>query len=92
MFKDNIEVIGDETSIVVPGYFYKAILSKDKKHAIAFLLKHDNIDEASLWDCVISIDQLEGLTGINYFRMLDNKLEHQIESKTDLDYWKSLLE
>lgn len=88
VFKDNIEVIGDKTSIVVPGYFYKAILSKDKKHAIAFLLKHDNIDEASLWDCAITIDQLEGITGLNFFRMLDNKTERTIESELDIEYWK----
>lgn len=89
VFKDNIEVIGDETSITVPGYFYKAILSKDKKHAIAFLLKHDNIDVNSLWDAAISINELEGITNINFFRMLDNKTEQKIESVVDVVYWKS---
>lgn len=90
IFKNNLEVIGDETTITVPGYFFKAFLSHDKTQAIAFILKHDNIDVESLWDCAVAIDELEGVTGFNFFAMLPNKTEKDIESEISLEYWKHL--
>lgn len=58
VFKDNIEVIGDDNAITVPGYFFKAFLSPDKKEAIGFVLKHDKQDLPNLWDAAMSIDEL----------------------------------
>ena len=90
IFNDNLEVIGDETAVTVPGYFFKAFLSHDKTQAIAFILKHDNIDVTSLWDCAVTIDKLEGITGFNFFAMLPNKTEVAIENHFDMEYWKAL--
>ena len=89
IFKDNLDVIGDEVAIVVPGYFYKAFLSPDKKEAIAFVLRHDNIDDNSLWEAVITINELEVLTGMNFFGRLDNKDEKSLESQYNLSYWQN---
>ena len=90
IFEENLEVVGKNNFVTVPGYFYKAILSPDKKHAIAFILRHDNIDLNSLWSAAVSIDELEGRTGIDFFAKLDNKVEKVIESELDLDYWKDI--
>ena len=89
IFKDNLDVIGDNAAIVVPGYFYKAFLSPDKKQAIAFVLKHDAVDLPSLWDAVVTIDELEVLTGMNFFGRLDNKEEKVRGSQFDLTYWQN---
>lgn len=90
IFKDNLEVIGDTVAITVPGYFYKAMLSADHRNAIGFILRHDNIDDDSLWDAAVSIDELEAITGYNFFALLPNKQERAIEAILDLSFWKSL--
>lgn len=88
VFKENLGVIGKSTKITIPGYFYKVILSKDKQHAIAFLLKHDNLPNASLWESAVSIDEIESLTGIDFFPALEDNNENKLESLVDLNYWK----
>ena len=89
IFKDNLEVIGEKSFVTVPGYFYKAILSPDKKKGIAFILRHDNVDLKSLWDAAVSINALEGMTGIDFFGKLNNKAEKNMEKELDLDFWKA---
>lgn len=91
LFENSLEVIGDDVAITVPGYFFKAILSPNKSKAIAFIIKHDNIDD-DLWDSAVSIDELEGRTGMNFFGKLNNRLETEIESNVDIRYWKELVE
>tara|TARA_B100000809_G_C15037258_1_gene494219 strand:+ start:205 stop:963 length:759 start_codon:yes stop_codon:yes gene_type:complete len=92
IFNDNLEVIGDETAITVPGYFFKAFLSHDKTQAIAFILKHDNVDVNTIWDSAVTINELEGITGFNFFAILPNKTEKEIEYKISLEYWKRLVD
>lgn len=91
IFKDNIDVIGDTTAVTVPGYFFKTFLNTDQSQAIAFVLKHDNIDDESLWLAAVSVDQLEGMTGFNFWAFLDNKVESKIEKEVDLEYWKLIV-
>ncbi|GEM_PF-1321378 len=89
IFIDNLEVVGEENFVTVPGYFYKAMLSPDRTQSIAFVLRHDAVDVVSLWDAAITIDELEGKTGIDFFGSLDNKIEKVLEGSFDLDYWKN---
>lgn len=88
IFQDNLEVVGKKNFVTVPGYFYKAILSPDLAQAIGFILRHDDEDIDTMWEAAVTINELEGRTGIDFFALLDNKVERQIESTIDLDFWK----
>ena len=76
-------------SVVVPDAFYKALLiSQDGKyHAIGFVMK--NISQTQpLHDCYLSINELENVSGIDFFPSLDDAIEESVESDVDLDVWR----
>ena len=82
--------------LVCPKYFYMAILAFAKKYAktnggyyaIAFWMEHkDNVDDVSA-KYVITIDELEKRTGIDFFCNLPNDIETAVEKSYYLSDWK----
>ena len=77
-----IERIKDK--LIVPKYFYMAILYKnaDGYKAIAFWAENINVDHSGddLKNYVVSIDKLEDLTGIDFFCNLPDDEERQVEN------------
>ena len=69
--------------LIVPKFFFMAILCKNTQgyKAFAFWVEHRNEDRSSdnLIDYVISIDELERLTGIDFFCNLPDDEEEQAE-------------
>ena len=67
----------------IPKYFFVALLMKAKTtyQAIGFWLEHDNIDHSGdeLSKYAMSIDDLEALTGIDFFCNLPDATENEVE-------------
>jgi len=85
---DSLSAIGPH-KVAVPKYYYKVILDnqKNKEKAIAFIMKNEG-SSLSLKTFVVSIDEIELLTGIDFFPKLENTLEKSLESKKCLECWK----
>ena len=82
--------IGKEHKIRVPDAFFKVILTgveKGKPRAIGFIYKN-TAGNRSLDSYVNSIDQVERITGLDFFSALPDKIENEIEKDCDLDLWK----
>lgn len=79
------------SGLIVPRYFFMAILCKNAQgyKAIAFWVEHLNEDHSddSLGQYVISIDELEQKTGIDFFCNLPDETENEVESKFSLLSW-----
>ncbi|MBE0424710.1 MAG: DNA/RNA non-specific endonuclease, partial [Lutibacter sp.] len=75
----NLKTIGTE-KVAVPQYFYKIILDYNgaETKAIAFLVPHEK-SEKGLYQFVTSIDEIEMLTGIDFFPELPDDIENEIE-------------
>ncbi len=88
VLKPGLQTIGYE-DVAVPEYFYKVILDYKEPEikAIAFLIPHEDLDRP-LTDFVISIDDLEEITHIDFFPELPDDLENKLESSTDYSKWK----
>ncbi len=43
--------------------------------------------EKPLYDFVVSIDELESLTGIDFFNILPDDVENKLESSSDYKNW-----
>ena len=75
----------------IPKYFFVALLMKSRSDykAIGFWLEHDNIDHAdnSLTEYAKSIDELEALTGIDFFCNLPDDIENKVEAKYSTSQW-----
>ncbi|MBQ9204175.1 MAG: DNA/RNA non-specific endonuclease [Prevotella sp.] len=74
--------------LVVPKYFYMAVVCErgTQYKGLAFWAEHDK-GSAAIRDCIISIDELESRTGIDFFCNLPDNIENAIEAKTTLGEW-----
>lgn len=78
------------TGLIVPQYFYMAILCKNAGgyKAIAFWVDHFNHNSTSVSDYVLtSIDELERRTNIDFFCNLPDDIETKVESATYMNSW-----
>lgn len=77
-----------ERGVVVPDSFFKAVLvqKSGKYRSIAFIM--DN-DARRYWlnDCAISVNELEDITGIDFFPALDDAVEDSTEAQLRLSDW-----
>ena len=76
-------------SITVPCAYYKIIFKQTKEgvEAIAFMLPNAG-SSLPLKEFVISIDELEALTGIDFFAALPDKEEEKFESRVLTNNWQ----
>ena len=80
------KTIGD-SKVSVPRYYYKTVLRyyKGEVTAIGFLLENKKYDTgASYKDYAISIDSIEQITGIDFYQQLNDDIETQVESNSDV--------
>ncbi len=83
----DMERIGDEY-VSVPNTFYKIILDNDSGSikVIAFLVPHQNSNKP-LYEFVVSVDEVENLTGIDFFPELEDGLENKLEASSSYKAW-----
>lgn len=77
-----LPTIGRQNEVAIPPYFYKVLLycNAPEIRMVAFLLKNEGSDK-SLKQFVVPVDQVEQLTGIDFFPKLPDELERKLESK-----------
>ena len=77
--------------LIVPKYFFMALLYKAPAGYKAIAFWTENLDEDKskddLRNYVISIDKLEQLTGIDFFCILPDDIETKVEANSDSQYW-----
>jgi len=80
--------IGEE-GVDVPKYFYKIIAKRkgDTIQVIAFLMPNQEKDRP-LTDFVVTVEDIEEKTGIDFFAEMDNATEESLERQVDLSNWK----
>ncbi len=93
-----LEIVRKNTAyqLLVPKYFFMAVLCKDPRSttnggykAIGFFLEHrrDYADEKNVAPYIVSIDELERLTGIDFFCNLPDIYEEAAESAVVRTAW-----
>lgn len=85
IFNDIIGYIG-ENKVTVPGYYYKVIYAPNANKMIAFVMPNFKI-ENSLDSYAVSVDEVEALTGIDFFHSLSDEKENSLESNYDTSLW-----
>jgi len=92
IFEDDqpIEQVGTKNNIWVPTHYFKIVVAKDstpsKPLILAFLFKNQ-ADKGDIFEHLVSIDQIENLTGIDLFRGV---LDKKIEATNTIEYKKNL--
>lgn len=93
--------IGEKNKISVPEYFYKVILVpiyKDEEDlstpedaisvmAVGFVMPNEKCTK-NIWDYAKTIDEIETLTGLDFFSALDDSIENKIETEFNQSLWQ----
>lgn len=82
----NTRTLG-EGRIAIPDAFFKVVLCLEgTPKAIGFLYKNDSSSQ-SIKDCACSVDNVEELTGFDFFYSLPDNIEDVVESDSNLAKW-----
>ncbi|WP_299063498.1 DNA/RNA non-specific endonuclease [uncultured Polaribacter sp.] len=87
VLEDNLKTIGSEY-VSVPNRFYKVILDKTngKIKMLAFLIPHKE-SKLPLYKFVVTVDEVEAITGIDFFKELEDSIEEKLESSSSYKNW-----
>ncbi|WP_406684835.1 DNA/RNA non-specific endonuclease [Seonamhaeicola sp. MEBiC1930] len=87
VLKGNMKTIGEEY-VSVPNQFYKVLIDNNtgKTKMIAFLIPHKNSNKP-LYEFVVPVDDVEELTGIDFFPELEDTIENSLEAASLYREW-----
>ena len=87
VLNDIIGKIGSN-AVSVPKYFYKVILDYNQPEvkAIGFIIENKK-GESTLSSYAVSVDDVEKMTGIDFFHQLSDEVENKVESSFSVDKW-----
>ena len=84
-----VEITG---SLVIPRYWFMAILcfKNGQYHAMAYWTEQINskCSSTTLSSCMITIDELEARTGIDFFCNLPDDIESVVEGTLETNFWQ----
>lgn len=78
-----------KTNVTVPSHFYKILFDftkKGKEKMLAFVIPNQDT-HMPFTTFVTSVDEVEKVTGIDFFTNLDEEVERRCESRSDLTKW-----
>ena len=86
---DSHKTIGRQRSrrITVPEAFYKVVLRTGKNPAAIGFIYDNNGSSQPMHQAVRSVDEIEQITGLDFFSSLPDDVERRIESKSSLADW-----
>ena len=84
------EFIGD-SRVAVPQRFFKVILSPyvDQPRGIGFIMPNTKVP-GGMQAAAVSIDEVERITGLDFFASLPDEIENEVESQCKFHYWSTL--
>ena len=88
VFSDNPKSFGKKHRMAVPKGFYKVVLSlkEGKEKAIGFYYTN-NRDRQTMEYAKRTVDEIEDITGMDFFYNLPDELEERVESRCNLREW-----
>ncbi|MGV9003401.1 DNA/RNA non-specific endonuclease [Flavobacterium sp.] len=87
VLNSKLKTIGYE-KVAVPEYFYKIIACwhEGTFQVLAFLVPHADSNKP-LYSFVTSVDEIERLTGIDFFSRIEDSIEKRVEKSKDYKDW-----
>ena len=88
---DPIEMHIGASGVAVPSRFFKVVLSPyaDPPVAIGFIMPNGYV-EGGMQSCAVSVDEVEAITGHDFFSALPDDIETQVESQVNFNRWSRM--
>lgn len=85
---DSVQLTLGLTGVAVPQRFFKVILAPycPTPKGIGFIMPNSRV-EGGMQACAVSIDEVERITGHDFFSQLPDSLENILESQNDFYLW-----
>ena len=90
--KGKMKKIGENNNITVPPMFFKIVARNDEEGnpiVLAFLLPHHKAPHGNIESFLVSVDIIESLTGLDFFRELDDSIEDSLEATDTYVNWNN---
>ena len=84
--QENGRRIGPNKVLVPKGFFKVVLYNGSSPKAIGFIYPNDDTDKP-LKAYATSVDEMERITGFNFFASLDDKIENEIEKNYNFKDW-----
>jgi endonuclease G, mitochondrial len=72
--------------ISIPERYYKAVLDVNGERAVGFIFRI-NVATGAPGSFALSVDDLEKITGLDFFPELSDDIEQKVEARTDFAKW-----
>lgn len=84
------EYIGD-SRVAVPERFFKVVLAPyaNPVRGIGFIMNNGRVD-GGMQSAAVSIDEVERVTGHDFFAWLPDEIETQVEAECDFPFWSNI--
>lgn len=88
VFINVLEEIGPN-KVDVPSHYYKTFLitNDGDLQAIAFLMPNEK-GSKDIFDYAMTVDSIESITNIDFYHLLHNRYENEVEATFDVKYWE----
>ena len=77
--------------VSVPEYYYKTVLAPSEDGmtvlAIGFIIPNQKCED-SFWSYAVPVDKVEQATGLDFYALLDDRIEDAAEASADTAPWK----
>lgn len=85
-----VDYIG-KSRVAVPAAFFKVILSPhaNPPRGIGFIMPNSYV-KGGMQTCAVSIDEVERVTGHDFFSELPDDIENDVESRCQFHFWSTL--
>ncbi len=85
IYGENPEMVN---GIPLPESFYKVVYSFEHGRCIGFIMPNSSVKAGELWDCVMSVEEVENKTGYQFFNKL-SKRKQKAKAALDVSWWKT---
>jgi endonuclease G len=95
VLRKGLPTIGRYNNVAVPEYFYKIVLfyqpkSDKKPRMIAFLLPNEALFGKRMNSYVVSVDEVEKATGLDFFTKLPADIQTKLEANSSWSDWTKI--
>ena len=77
-----------KNKVTIPRAYYKTLLGykNGKTKGLAFIMPNEKSDQ-SLYKYVVSINEVEEVTGIDFYHKIDKEVQEEVEANSDVKIW-----
>lgn len=74
--------------IAVPTHVYKIIFDPVAVDVLGFILPNQRIAGRDLKPYIVSVDEVEAITGLDFFAAIEERVQAVVEAKKPLEMWQ----